>query len=703
VAAVGLFFMAVLLASPVQAKTPVSSALEDEALCDLHALRSLFMVEVSESAIRLEDGDAIDLNRLGFTPMPCEDGSRPGEPGPGWAAGCHFAYGVELSGSPFTFVAVGVSPQAQGLEFRMGKRDGLDGRDCQKVLRRRDPLWPWREVEAEAECCMRLELDGDPRCRGAIGALIQAYEAGRAREEFNNCPAARDLLSRAGQPPAQRLCGPSATRNERAAIARKLAEEGTLTRALTEAQCAPGAFHVSLPLLERGFARQCQSDECLTVLERAFQVDAAAAHRLGVKQARVLLPLLKARIRERRSLESLSHLLSALLGMDQGTAAWLVGLMLGEVSPGTLIGPSVPWVSDSPLLVPLLESARGWSNRPAASVAEVLLERLGKTRVSPETFDKAMAAMPCDFFSKAGDLPLEAPGRLAAVAAQADRCEDSDMKTMEFFHAQLARMAPSRIVQELAGAPCVALKQVAPRLGWEEAGRAEILFPWLAKQCGQVAGSVLRESRDVRLTPHLFRLAFEPETVRWLGGRHAVLQELLEHRLQEPGGVDAEVVREVVKAVATEPQDVRLFAAAWRLPLSHEELRELFQGPLRSPHAFVRAAVAAAMASVGASDIPEEAARACLGQMREYAACHAPGLEAAGPIPEPLTWRTPWCSRFRERNPYCSDRVCGDLSVLDERVRTVLSAVTGEESPDVQAMKRLSLVCVPPLLPRAGE
>jgi hypothetical protein len=694
VAAVGLFFMAVLLASPVQAKTPLSSALEDEALCDLHALRSLFMGEVSGSAIRLEDGDAIDLNRLGFTPMPCEDGSRPRDPGPGWVAGCHFAYGVELSGSPFTFVAVGVSSKAQGLEFRMGKRDRLDGRDCQKVRRRRDPLWRWREVEAEAECCTRLELDGDPRCRGAIRTLVQAHEAGRAREEFNNCPAAQDLLSRAGQPPAQRLCGPSATRNERAAIARKLAEEGTLTRALTAAWCAPGAFRVSLPLLERGFARQCRSGDCLTVLERAFQVDAAATRRLVEREARVVLPLLEDRFREGRETLELSRFLSGMLGMETGTAAWLVALALGEVSPQGLMGSSSPWASTSPLLVRLLESARGWSNTPAASVAEVLFELLGKTRVSPETFDKAMAAMPCDFFSKAGDLPLEAPGRLAAVAAQADRCEDLDMKTVGFFHAQLARMAPSRLVQELSAAPCAALKQVAPRLGWEEAGRAEVLFPWLAKQCGEVASTVLRESRDVRLTPHLFRLAFEPETLRRLGGRHAVLRGLLEHRLHE---LDAEVAREVVKAVATEPQDVRLFAAAWRLPLSHEELRELFLGPLRSPHVFVRAAVAAAMASVGASDIPEEAARACLGQMREYVACHAPGLEAAGPIPEPLTPQTPWCSRFRERTQYCSDRVCGDVSLLDERVRTALSAVTGEASPDVQAMKRLSLACVPPI------
>jgi hypothetical protein len=685
--------MAVLLASPVQARTPASAALEDEAICDLLALRSLVMSE--SIPIRLQDGGRVELDEH-FRPLPCRDGSRPQVPGPGWVPGCHFAYGMELSGSEYVLVALGLSASSRGLEFRMGKRDPVAGGHCQQVWRSRDPVWRWREVEQDVDCCMRQDLDADPRCREAIRVLVQAYGAGLAREDFNECPAAQDLYARARQSPAQKLCGPSSTRNERAALARGLAQEDTLMRALAADGCAPDAFRVSLPLVERGFARQCKTGECLTALERASQVDAAATQRLAGREARVVLPLLVARVRETREPEALMPLLSGLLGLDTDAARWLALLLTGTLSPDSRLRPSLPWAPGSPLLVSLLESVRSGSHTPAASVAEVLLERLGKAPASPRAFAEAMAAVPCVFFSQAGDVPVEAPGRLAAVAAQADRCRNS----VEPFQAQLKRMEPARLVQELSQAPCDALEEVGPRLEWEDAGRAEILFPWLAKHCPQVVRTMLAVSREFRLEPHLVRLAFVPGTLEALGGKRLVLQQLFPYRADDLGAADADVTRELVKGVASEPPDSVFFPQAWGLPLPHAELRELFQGPLRSPSSPIRAAAAGAMASVGASDIPEEAARACLGEMREYVACHETALKAAGPVPGPLTLepvRKQWCSRFSAQSYNCSDRVCGYVRLLHARARTALSAATGEESPDVEAMVNLHFGCMRPL------
>ncbi|OJT27017.1 hypothetical protein BO221_03175 [Archangium sp. Cb G35] len=698
VVAAGLLFMAVLLASPVQARTPASEALEDEALCDLLELRSLVMS--ASAPIRIQDGDQVHLNESDFRPLPCKDGSRPQVPGPGWVSGCHFAYRMELSGSAYAFVALGVSARSQGLEFRVGKREGVEGRDCQQVWRRRDPVWRWREVEQEVDCCMRQDLDAEPRCRAAIRVLAQAYAAGLAREDFNQCPAAQDLHSRARQSPAQKLCGPSSTRNERVALARGLAQKGMLMRALAADGCSPEAFRLGLPLLERGLARQCRTGECLTALERASQVDAAATRRLAGREARVLLPLLEARVRETREPEALMPLLSGLLGLDTDATRWLALLLTGTVSTDARLGTSLPWAPESPLLVSLLESVRSGSHSPSASVAEVLLERLGRARASPQAFAEGMAAVPCVFFSQAGDVPVEAPGRLAAVAAQADRCWDS----VQAFEEQLTRMEPSQLVQELSRAPCRALEPVGPRLGWEDAERAAVLFPWLAKQCPHVVRSLLAISTKMPLRPHLVRLAFVPGTLEAfggkmgaLGGKRVVLQSLFSHSRDELRAAGADVSRELAKGVASEPPDVVFFSNAWRLPLPHAELREIFQGPLRSPSASIRAAAAGAMANAGASDIPEEAARACLGEMREYVACHAPGLAAAGPIPNPgapLPERKQWCSRFRAKPRDCSDRVCGYVSLLDERARKVLSAATGEESPDVRTVERLFQDCV---------
>ncbi|QRO02238.1 hypothetical protein JRI60_26075 [Archangium violaceum] len=89
----------------------------------IREMKALFQAETSYFAER--DMYSQSLAAVGFSPAACADGSRAPVPGPGWVAGCHFAYQVTsvtgLPDSSFTAIAQGAAgTPAAGLTLRIG-------------------------------------------------------------------------------------------------------------------------------------------------------------------------------------------------------------------------------------------------------------------------------------------------------------------------------------------------------------------------------------------------------------------------------------------------------------------------------------------------------------------------------------------------------------------------------------------------------
>jgi hypothetical protein len=89
----------------------------------IREMKALFQAEGSYFAER--DLYSQNLTAVGFSPAACADGSRAPVPGPGWVAGCHFAYRVtSVTGLPqpsFTAVAQGAAgTPAAGVTLQIG-------------------------------------------------------------------------------------------------------------------------------------------------------------------------------------------------------------------------------------------------------------------------------------------------------------------------------------------------------------------------------------------------------------------------------------------------------------------------------------------------------------------------------------------------------------------------------------------------------
>lgn len=115
----------------------------------IREMRALF--EAQRSFFSERDRYAQDLAQVGFSPAACADGSRAPVPGPGWVAGCHFAYQVTsvtgLPASSFAAIAQGAAgtpaenvtlrigaPSFQDISFwqeRSGQRRFVDWNACQ--------------------------------------------------------------------------------------------------------------------------------------------------------------------------------------------------------------------------------------------------------------------------------------------------------------------------------------------------------------------------------------------------------------------------------------------------------------------------------------------------------------------------------------------------------------------------------------------
>ncbi|MFY0582297.1 hypothetical protein ACN28S_55675 [Cystobacter fuscus] len=93
---------------------------EGEAIREMRAL-----YEAERSFLYEKDKYSQDLAQVGFAPVACADGSRAPLPGPGWVAGCHFAYRVEsvtgLPAASFAAIARGaVGTPAEDVTLGIG-------------------------------------------------------------------------------------------------------------------------------------------------------------------------------------------------------------------------------------------------------------------------------------------------------------------------------------------------------------------------------------------------------------------------------------------------------------------------------------------------------------------------------------------------------------------------------------------------------
>jgi hypothetical protein len=103
--------------------TPVDCGSVDcEGIREMKALYEAQMNYIVET-----DRYSLDLAAVGFAPPACADGSRAPVPGPGWVAGCRFAYRVTaVTGHPepssFTALAQGAAgTPAAGVKLLIGK------------------------------------------------------------------------------------------------------------------------------------------------------------------------------------------------------------------------------------------------------------------------------------------------------------------------------------------------------------------------------------------------------------------------------------------------------------------------------------------------------------------------------------------------------------------------------------------------------
>jgi hypothetical protein len=102
--------------------TPVDCGSVD---CEgIREMKALFQAE--QSFFQERDRYSLNLAEVGFSPPACADGSRAPVPGPGWVAGCRFAYRVTAVSNPptgesFTAVAQGAaSTPAAGVTLQIG-------------------------------------------------------------------------------------------------------------------------------------------------------------------------------------------------------------------------------------------------------------------------------------------------------------------------------------------------------------------------------------------------------------------------------------------------------------------------------------------------------------------------------------------------------------------------------------------------------
>jgi hypothetical protein len=114
----------------------------------IREMRALF--EAQRSFLSERERYSQDLAQVGFSPAACADGTRAPVPGPGWVAGCHFAYQVtSVTELPATFAAIArgaagtpaenvtlriSAPSFQDISFwqeRSGQRRFVDWNACQ--------------------------------------------------------------------------------------------------------------------------------------------------------------------------------------------------------------------------------------------------------------------------------------------------------------------------------------------------------------------------------------------------------------------------------------------------------------------------------------------------------------------------------------------------------------------------------------------
>jgi hypothetical protein len=502
---------------------------------------------------------------------------------------------------------------------------------------REDPLRRWREVESEYDCCTRLETERI--CREALGVLVDAHRRGleAAREPYAQCPAAQGLDTRAD--PAERLCAPGPSFDERVLIARALAKRGTLMSTLLRERCVRPAYDASLDVLAADFARHCQGEECLHVLGRMHAaVPGPSVKRLLAEHLDRVFPLLKRQVDTASSPKALAPLLARLLGVGEDFGFELAVLLRGEVHPRLeALDGRVLLLPPEPLTLRLLQLAREREEPGASGVAELVLESHGRGELPAERFTATMERVPCAFFAQAHRYIRGLPSRAEVVSSQVGR--RCPAQTESILPA-LADLPPAELERNVATLGCdkIPWEWSEDPLGLRREGSLEEHFGWIGRLCPRQAWSLLT-ARTTPLTPGLAEVALTPEQLRrfrFVGSIDLTLEEL-DKAWRGNDSLTPEVFLVLARALgreltgALEGSDVLVRGLVWK-QVPPDALREAVSPLFVNAHSRVRAATAALLAELGL-EIPREPALMCAEEHESLTKCLEGAIHAAGPRP----------------------------------------------------------------------
>lgn len=267
-----------VLALPAAAGEP-AHPVSDEAVCQL---RLAFTAERSFFAEK--DRVSPDFAEIGFTPLPCVDGTRAAPARGGTeVASCRFEFIAEGTGEGpaepggLQIVAIGRRLGAEGTRYAVsfatgqiiGPQGPMPAPDCGAWIAIADPLQHYHQVIAEY-ACTETYAPSHP-CYGALQELISLAKqgVGVAVLEYAKNPVAHELDPAEPKDVVRTLCGSFATAPERSAAAAQLFREARLADVLLgSSPCRPPGIEAASPFLVGVIASVCPGPRCLPLFER---------------------------------------------------------------------------------------------------------------------------------------------------------------------------------------------------------------------------------------------------------------------------------------------------------------------------------------------------------------------------------------------------------------------------------------------------
>ncbi len=591
-----------------------------EAVC---GLKGLFTTE--RAYFNEKDRYDPSPERLGFLPLPCADGTRPSTSGGASVGGCRFVFTVTEAGTALESLraeAHGVGAGVEGLRFVVddqGRITRADTRalvaepDCEAWRREADPLWRYHDIIMEHDC-VSGPYDAKHPCSGALAELASLARAGVgvAQREYAAHPTARELAPLEAPTPAMSLCGLLATAEQRARAAETLERRGELVAAVLEPRCHAEGLRVALPRVLRRFGAVCPGANCLELLTLARRAQVPGLENHLRTHASTLAEAILQQPPDKRG-----ERLSGAVGLSSPHPSALAEALRGKW-PGLQRLGKLP---AEPVMLALLDRAR-LAHPELSPRLELLRETMGLGTASPAAFRAWTTTAPCEELNDAHLLELS-PTRLRSIAETQARCRGGTVRILQRYSAKLP---PRQLMEVLEPLTDEQVGWMISELGLDEPERAGALVDWAVDRQPRLIEAI-------RATVPVVRKLLSPRNVERLGGRDAVLDMLLRRRGGWQGTMEEEALELVFREAlrGTPPPDRVRHLATYLLPPA--EMSRLLSGALHSREARVRAAAAAGLAELVGRTIPQEAARACLAEVRVGFQCVEAIAQRMGPPP----------------------------------------------------------------------